>query len=55
MNVGEMQRKLSLWATQDKERRFFVLYSLLLDKDWIRLAHDHVAQNAGSITAGCEH
>lgn len=54
MNVGEMQRKLSLWATQDKEHRFFDLYHLLFDKDWLRLAHDYVAQNAGSKTAGCD-
>jgi retron-type reverse transcriptase len=54
MNVGEMQRKLSLWATQDKERKFHDLYDLLLDKEWLRLAHDHVAQNAGSLTAGCD-
>ena len=54
MNIGEMQRKLSLWATQDKERKFYDLYDLMLTKDWIRLAHDHVAQNAGSVTAGCD-
>jgi RNA-directed DNA polymerase len=54
VNVGEMQRKLSLWATQDEEPRFFDLYHLLYDKDWLRLAHDHVAQNAGSVTAGCD-
>jgi len=54
MNVGEMQRKLSRWATQDKERKFYGLYDLLFDKDWLRLAHDYVAQNAGSITAGCD-
>jgi RNA-directed DNA polymerase len=54
MNVGEMQRKLSQWATQDENRRFFDLYDLLYDGDWLRLAHDYVAQNAGSITAGCD-
>ena len=54
MNVGEMQRKLSGWATQDKERKFFDLYHLLYDRDWLRLAHDYVKQNAGSITAGCD-
>jgi RNA-directed DNA polymerase len=54
MNVGEMQRKLSLWATQNKEHRFFDLYHLLYDTDWLRLAHDYVAQNAGSKTAGCD-
>jgi RNA-directed DNA polymerase len=54
VNIGEMQRKLSGWATQDKEHRFFDLYHLLYDKDWLRLTHDHVAQNAGSVTAGCD-
>ena len=54
MNVGEMQRKLSLWAEQDKEHKFFDLYHLLYDKQWLRLAHDYVKQNAGSKTAGCD-
>jgi RNA-directed DNA polymerase len=54
MNVGEMQRKLSQWATQDRERQFYDLYDLLYDRDWLRLAHDYVKQNAGSITAGCD-
>jgi RNA-directed DNA polymerase len=54
VNVGELQRKLSRWAEQDRERQFFDLYHLLYDKDWLRLAHDSVAQNAGSVTAGCD-
>ncbi len=54
MNIGEMQRKLSLWATQDKNLRFFDLYHLLYDRDWVRLAHAYVKQNAGSVTAGCD-
>jgi RNA-directed DNA polymerase len=54
MNVGEMQWKLSGWATQDKGLKFFDLYHLLYDGDWLRLAHDYVKQNAGSITAGCD-
>src|SRR5437870_833012 len=49
-----MQRKLSLWAEQDKERKFYGLYDLLYDKDWLYLAHDYVRQNAGSVTAGCD-
>jgi RNA-directed DNA polymerase len=52
VNIGEMQRKLSLWAIQDKSHKFFDLYHLLYDKDWLRLAHDYVKQNAGSKTAG---
>jgi RNA-directed DNA polymerase len=54
MNVGEMQRKLSQWSVQDKNRKFYGLYDFLYDQDWLRLAHDYVAQNAGSITAGCD-
>jgi RNA-directed DNA polymerase len=54
MNVGEMQRKLSQWSEQDKERKFYDLYDFLYDQDWLRLAHDYVKQNAGSITAGCD-
>jgi RNA-directed DNA polymerase len=54
MNVGEMQRKLSLWSSQDKERKFYDLYDFLYDQDWLRLAHDYVKQNAASITAGCD-
>ncbi|MCI0526776.1 MAG: hypothetical protein L0Y56_04890 [Nitrospira sp.] len=54
MNIGEMQRKLSVWAEQDKNFKFFDLYHLLYDKDWLRLAHDDVKQNAGSVTAGCD-
>lgn len=54
MNIGEMQRKLSLWAEQDAERTFYDLYKLISRRDWLLLAHDHVAQNAGSITAGCD-
>jgi RNA-directed DNA polymerase len=54
MHVGEMQRKLSQWAEQAKERKFFDLYDFLYDQDWLRLAHDDVEQNAGSITAGCD-
>jgi len=49
-----MQRKLSLWAEKDKSLQFSDLYHLLYDKDWLRLAHDYVAQNAGSVTAGCD-
>lgn len=54
MDVGDMQRKLSIWAEQAQDHRFYDLYHLLYDKDWLRLAHDGVAQNAGSVTAGCD-
>lgn len=54
MNIGEMQRKLSSWAEQDDERKFYGLYDLIYREDWLRLAYEYVAQNAGSKTAGCD-
>jgi RNA-directed DNA polymerase len=54
MNIGEMQRKLSLWAEQDKERKFYDLFRTICREDWLRLAYSYVAQNAGSKTAGCD-
>src|SRR5579871_3759382 len=54
MNIGEMQRKLSQWAEEDKGRKFYGLFDLICDLDWLRLAHAYVAQNAGSKTAGCD-
>jgi RNA-directed DNA polymerase len=54
MNVRELQRKLSQWATQDKERQFFDLYKLVMKEEWLRAAHAHVRQNRGSVTAGMD-
>ena len=66
MNVGERQRKLSLWAEQLRadadqglfksrdDLRLYDLYHLVYEPTWLRLAHDRVAQNTGSITAGCD-
>src|SRR2546425_9337779 len=54
MNIGEMQRKLSLWAEQDQGRKFYGLFDLICNKDWLWLAYERVAQNAGSKTAGCD-
>jgi retron-type reverse transcriptase len=54
VNVGEMQQKLSVWAEQDKSHRLYDLYHLLHDREWLRLAHEHVAHNAGNMTAGCD-
>jgi RNA-directed DNA polymerase len=54
MNIGEMQRKLSVWAERDKERKFYGLFDLVCQEDWLRLAHDYVAQNAGCKTGGCD-
>src|SRR5262249_39553558 len=54
MNVGEMQRLLSRKAEQAPNHQFDDLYSLLWNRDWLRLAHRYVQQNAGSMTAGCD-
>jgi len=54
MNIGEMQRKISLWAEQDKRRKFHGLFDLICDRGWLLTAHDYVAQNAGSVTGGCD-
>ena len=66
MDVGERQRKLSLWSVQRLEEprlglfaskrdlRLYDLYHLVYEPTWLRQAHDHVARNAGSVTAGCD-
>jgi RNA-directed DNA polymerase len=54
MNIGEIQRTLSLKAERKPNHRFENLYDLLYDMNWLRLAHGHVSQNAGSVTAGCD-
>ena len=54
MDVSEKQRRLSQRAEQDQAWRFFDLYSLLYNPDWLRAAQAHVKQNAGSNTAGCD-
>jgi group II intron reverse transcriptase/maturase len=66
MDIGERQRKLSLWSIQRltepeqglfasrKDLRLYDLYHLVYEPTWLRAAHDHVARNAGSKTAGCD-
>ena len=54
MEIGERQRKLSLWAEQDKEFKFYDLYGLLYNQDWLKAAHASVSKNAGSATAGTD-
>jgi len=66
MNIGERQRKLYLWSKQrldepqkglfasQKDLRLFDLYHLVYESNWLRAAHDRVAANAGSKTAGCD-
>jgi RNA-directed DNA polymerase len=54
MDIGEMQRRLSVRATENPNHKFGDLFNLINRMDWLLLAHDHVANNAGSKTAGCD-
>ncbi len=54
MDVGEMQMKLSQWATEDLAKRFTDLYSLLCNEVWLRVAHHSVNTNQGRETAGID-
>ena len=54
MNVSDLQRKLSLWAEQDKDRKFYGLYKLMLHEKWLETAHDHVNRNRGRVTPGTD-
>src|SRR4030095_3720757 len=54
VDVGEMQRKLSQWATEDPTKRFVDLYSLLCNETWLRVAHHSVNTNEGRDTAGID-
>jgi 5-methylcytosine-specific restriction endonuclease McrA len=49
-----MQRLLSAKAERAPGHRFDDLYSLVCREDWLRLAQEYVARNAGSKTAGCD-
>jgi RNA-directed DNA polymerase len=54
VDVSEMQRKLSQWATADPTKRFVDLYSLLCNEVWLRVAHHKVNSNRGRETAGVD-
>ncbi|WP_152054433.1 group II intron reverse transcriptase/maturase, partial [Tautonia marina] len=66
MEIGERQRKLSEWSVQRltepelglfasrKDLRLYDLYHLVYEPTWLRAAHDRVARNSGSKTAGCD-
>jgi retron-type reverse transcriptase len=54
MNIGDMQRLLSAKAERAPDHRFDDLYGLVCHEDWLRLAQEYVARNAGSKTAGCD-
>ena len=54
MDAGEMQKKLSRWATDDPTKRFVDLYSLLCNEIWLRVATHATLSNKGSETAGID-
>jgi len=54
VDVGEMQMKLSQWATEDLAKQFTDLYSLLCNEVWLRVAHHSVNTNQGRETAGID-
>ena len=54
MDVGEMQKKLSQWATENPEDHYRDLYSLLCNETWLRVAHHSVNTNQGRETAGID-
>jgi RNA-directed DNA polymerase len=54
MDIGEMQRRLSVKASKEPGHKFGDLFHLICRTDWLLQAHDHVASNAGSKTAGCD-
>jgi hypothetical protein len=44
VDVGGTQKKLSQWAEQDKEHRFYDLHHLLHHEDWLYAAYKHVGR-----------
>ena len=54
MDVGEMQKKLSRWATENPQDQYRDLYSLLCNETWLRVAQHSVNTNQGRETAGID-
>src|SRR5215471_11445273 len=54
VDVSEMQRKLSQWATDNPEDQYRELYHLLCTEPWLRVAAHSVLKNSGSKTAGID-
>jgi retron-type reverse transcriptase len=52
VDVGATQKKLSLWAEQERSHRFYALDHLLYHEVWLSKAPGHGRRNAGSTTAG---
>jgi RNA-directed DNA polymerase len=54
VDVSEMQRKLSQWATENPLEQYRELYHLLCNEGWLRVAAHKVLSNEGSRTAGVD-
>ena len=54
MDVSEMQKKLSQWATENPKEQYRELYHLLCEETWLRVAHHSVNSNQGRETAGID-
>jgi RNA-directed DNA polymerase len=54
VDVSEMQRKLSQWATENPNEPYRELYHLLCNEVWLRVAHHAVNANQGRETAGID-
>ena len=54
MDVGEMQKKLSQWATENPEEPYRELYHLLCNEAWLQVAYRKVNSNQGRETAGID-
>lgn len=54
MDVDETQTKLARWADNDPSHRFFDIYHLLYDKDWLYRAYNKVRSNSGAGTSGID-
>ena len=54
MDANNVQKKLSLRATQDPNHRFEDLYGLLYNPDWLETARRHVSRNKGRNTPGVD-
>jgi RNA-directed DNA polymerase len=54
VDVSEMQRKLSQWATENPQEKYRELYHLLCHEVWLRVAQHYVNSNQGRETAGVD-
>ena len=48
MNVGEMQRKLAVWSTENRERTFDRLLRVIANREWLMEAATKTLASAGA-------